>query len=189
MAIHRRRRLLGVRIPEPELTPYGFGRAVETCSPVVGPNRKIQVCLTRPEKPGPPVRWARDVCRLLRSAVNADRESVYVLHLDTANRVVGIEEVARGTLDSVTTHPREVFKSAILTNAQAIILAHNHPSGNPQPSQADFDITERMADAGNLIGIPVRDHVVVGAEGCTSIRELKPNLGFKGAEHRRRRRR
>ncbi len=66
-----------------------------------------------------------------------------------------------GTLNSVLVHPREVFKSAILSNASSIILAHNHPSGDPEPSRHDIEVTKRLAEAGNLMGIEVLDHIVV----------------------------
>jgi DNA repair protein RadC len=103
---------------------------------------------------------------------------------------VGVEEIARGTLTEVGTTPREVFKGAILTNAASIILAHNHPSGEPTPSSADIEVTREMARAGKLLGIPVRDHVIVGAEGCTSLRVSGPSsIEFAGTKARRRRRR
>ena len=88
-----------------------------------------------------------------------------VLMLDTKNRVIGINTVSVGILDSALVHPREVFKPAILCNASSIILAHNHPSGDPSPSFEDQRVTKRIKEAGDLLGIEVLDHVVVGEQG------------------------
>src|SRR5262249_19479050 len=82
--------------------------------------------------------------------------------LNQKNRVVGVNTVSIGSLTASVVHPREVFKPAILSNAAAIILAHNHPSGQPQPSQEDRVLTVRLVAAGKLLGISVLDHVVIG---------------------------
>jgi DNA repair protein RadC len=121
------------------------------------------------------------VCRLLRGAESADRESFYVLYLDSQNRVNGIEEAHKGTVAAVEVHPREVFKGALAANATAIILAHNHPSGNPVQSAEDIALTRRLIEAGNILGLPVLDHVIVARGGCTSIREQAGDL-FDGVE-------
>jgi len=182
----RRRPLADTRIAKPpQLAPYGLGTT--SCGPVL-PGRAVRVCMTRPEKPSRPLQSSIDVCRLLRGAVNTDRESFYALHLDTQNRVLGIEEIARGGLDSVEVHPREVFKSAILGNAAAIIVAHNHPSGNAEPSNADLQMTQRLIRAAEVLGVPVRDHVIVAAEGCTSLRDRSLVSGFGNVRRARRRR-
>jgi DNA repair protein RadC len=180
-----RRRFGDVRITRPRVERYGLGRSVETCAPVTTSGQRIRVCISRPEKPGAVISDYSQVCRVLRHAVSADRESLYALHLDRQNRLIGVEEVARGTIGSVETSPREVFKAAILSNAAALILAHNHPSGQPFPSQDDFNITDKLVAVGRLLGIPVHDHVIVAAEGCVSIRETRP-AGFGGARRRRR---
>jgi DNA repair protein RadC len=182
----RRRNLGNVKIPKPELAPYGLGDGV--CSPL--PGRSTQVCLKRVGKPGPAVNSPEDVCRLLKAAKDADRESLYAIHLDVKNRPLAVEEVSRGALDGVLVTPREVFKSAILSNAAAVILAHNHPSGSPEPSNADYGTTTIMAQAGKMIGIPLRDHVIVADGGCTSLRErMGSRAEFGGAIPRRRKRR
>jgi DNA repair protein RadC len=85
-----------------------------------------------------------------------------VLLLNQKNRVVGVNTVSIGSLTASVVHPREVFKPAILSNAAAIILAHNHPSGQPQPSQEDRVLTVRLVAAGKLLGISVLDHVIIG---------------------------
>ena len=101
-----------------------------------------------------------------------DRETLIVLLLDSQNNCIGINEVSMGSLTQSVTHPREVFKPAILSNAAAIILAHNHPSGNTNASKSDIEITEQMVKAGKILGIGVLDHVIVGYNTMrTSIKE------------------
>ena len=91
-------------------------------------------------------------------------ESFYIFTLDTKHQTNGIFEVSRGSLSSSIVHPREVFKRALLQNANGIILLHNHPSGNPKPSKEDIDITNRLVEAGDLLGIRVLDHIIIGDE-------------------------
>ncbi len=91
-------------------------------------------------------------------------ESFYMFTLDTKNKVTGIFEVSRGTLNASIVHPRDVFQRAIMQNANSIILMHNHPSGDPAPSKEDVNITNRLVEAGNILGIRVLDHIVVGDE-------------------------
>lgn len=93
---------------------------------------------------------------------DADREHCVALLLDTRHQVIGIHPVSMGTVNASLVHPREVFKAAILIGASAIILGHNHPSGDPDPSPDDRALTTRMREAGTLLGIPVLDHVVLG---------------------------
>ena len=98
-----------------------------------------------------------------------DREHFYALLLDVKNRIVQRHLVSIGHATSALVHPREVFKAAILANACAIVVIHNHPSGDPQPSVEDVDITRRLVKAGELLGIPVLDHVVIGKGGHVSM--------------------
>lgn len=93
-----------------------------------------------------------------------DREHFALLCLDTKHRPTAIQIVAVGTLDSLLVHPREVFKTAILTNAASIICAHWHPSGDPEPSLDDMKVTYRLMQAGELLGIKLLDHLILGAE-------------------------
>ena len=86
------------------------------------------------------------------------------LFLDGHHRVIAFEELFRGTIDGCSVHPREVVKTALAHNAAAVILAHNHPSGNAEPSQADRRITDRLRDALALVDVRVLDHLVVGKE-------------------------
>ncbi len=91
-----------------------------------------------------------------------DREKFIVLLLDAKHRVIGVNTVSIGSLTASIVHPREVFKPAIAGNAAAIILAHNHPSGDPAPSSEDTGLTQRLREAGELLGIRVLDHVILG---------------------------
>ena len=97
-------------------------------------------------------------------------ERVRVLYLDTRNRLVLDDHVGDGSIDEAAIHPREVIRKALDIGASALILVHNHPSGDPSPSRADIQITQRIAEAGRLLGIVVHDHVIVGREGHTSLR-------------------
>jgi DNA repair protein RadC len=89
-------------------------------------------------------------------------ETLYVAFLDTRNRIIGEQEVARGTLNQITVHPRDIFQAAILANCTSILLAHNHPSGDCTPSKEDRALTQQVAQAGELLGIQVLDHVIIG---------------------------
>jgi DNA repair protein RadC len=91
-----------------------------------------------------------------------DREVFAVLMLDTKNRLIGLNIVSIGTLDTTLVSPREVFKVALLANAASLILAHNHPSGDPTPSPEDKAVTRRLYEAGQLLQIDVLDHLVIG---------------------------
>lgn len=113
-----------------------------------------------------------DVAELFQDFLkDCDREMFCILNLRTKNQVINVNVVGMGTLNSVLVHPREVFKSAILSNASNIILAHNHPSGDPEPSRHDIEVTKRLAEAGNLMGIEVLDHIVVAENRYFSFRE------------------
>ena len=94
-----------------------------------------------------------------------------ILCLSTKHRVIAYHEVSRGTLDATLVHPREVFKAALLANAAAIIVTHNHPSGDPSPSPDDMALTRRLVDSGKLIGVDVLDHIVIGDGRYVSFRE------------------
>lgn len=102
---------------------------------------------------------------------DCDREKFIALLLDTKNHVVAANTVSIGTVNASLVHPREIFKVALLCNASAVILAHNHPSGNPTPSHEDIDITNRLKKAGEILGIEVIDHIIIGDGTWTSFRE------------------
>src|SRR5205814_6103146 len=105
-------------------------------------------------------------------------ESFQVLLLNTRRRLIRAEKISDGTLDTILVHPREVFKSAIAANAAAIVLVHNHPSGDPMPSDADVKVTRDLVRAGQLLKIEVLDHVILGRKtqererDYVSLREL-----------------
>ncbi len=92
----------------------------------------------------------------------SDREEFIVVLLDNKNRMLEFNVVSTGSLTASIVHPREVFKPAILTSAAGIILTHNHPSGDPAPSSEDVEITKRLKEVGEMMGIRVLDHVIVG---------------------------
>lgn len=97
-------------------------------------------------------------------------ERVRVLFLNTQNMLIHDEHVSDGSIDEAAIHPREVIRRALDLGATALIVVHNHPSGSPQPSRADIDITNRIAEAGRLLGISVHDHVIMGREGHVSLK-------------------
>ena len=112
------------------------------------------------------IRSSADASTLLHTYLaDVDREHFVILLLDQKNQVIGIHTVSMGSLTASIVHPREVFKVAILSNAASLILAHNHPSGDCQPSREDRALTTRLVEAGKLLGIAVLDHVVIGGEG------------------------
>ena len=94
-----------------------------------------------------------------------DREVFCILNLKTSGEVINMNIVSQGTLNSTVVSPREVFKSSILSNAAGIIALHNHPSGNPTPSREDYETTKRLKECGDLLDIPLIDHVIVAAGG------------------------
>lgn len=98
-------------------------------------------------------------------------EAFTVLFLDSRYRIITVEEMFRGSIDGASVHPREVVRRCLANNAAAVILAHNHPSGNPEPSQADREITRHLRQALELIEVRVLDHFVVGTEGIVSLAE------------------
>ena len=104
-------------------------------------------------------------------ALTWDREKMVSILLNTRNNVLGIEEVSVGCLTSSIVHPRELFKSAILANATGLILVHNHPSGDPRPSQEDKELTVRLQEASKLIGLVFHDHIILGTDRYVSLKE------------------
>jgi len=118
------------------------------------------------------IKSPQDVANLLMDEMRyLDRENFRTVSLNTKNRVLGIDSVSVGSLNSSLVHPREVFKNPIRRSSAAIILVHNHPSGDPTPSQEDIQVTRRLVEAGRILGIEVLDHLIIG-DGCfTSLKE------------------
>jgi DNA repair protein RadC len=119
------------------------------------------------------------IADLLREENRAyDVEHFQVVLLNTRRRLIRVEKISQGTLDTILVHPREVFKPAIAANASAVVLAHNHPSGDPTPSEADIKVTRDLIRAGQLLKIEVLDHVIIGRatqerpKDFVSLREL-----------------
>jgi len=104
-------------------------------------------------------------------AGDAVQEEFHIVTLDTKHKPIRTHRITVGTLDSSLVHPREVFRPAIRDAAAAVLLVHNHPSGDPTPSREDHAVTDRLTEAGKLIGIGVLDHIIVARERCQSLRE------------------
>ncbi|MEM9453950.1 MAG: DNA repair protein RadC [Myxococcota bacterium] len=114
-----------------------------------------------------------DVAEFLRGSIGAStQETFLVLGLDVRQRLQVIRTIAVGSLASVEVHPREVFRPLVQAGVHAVILVHNHPSGEPEPSEADVILTHRMAGVGDLLGIPVVDHLIVTREAIASLAQL-----------------
>ena len=120
----------------------------------------------------PVINGSSDAGVLLESRMrHLDREHFCVVLLSANNAVIGIETISIGTLTNTQVHPREVFKQAIRQSASGVILAHNHPSGDSVPSDEDLYLTERLVEAGHIIGIHVIDHIIVGEDSYYSFRD------------------
>ena len=107
---------------------------------------------------------------------NYKKEVLSIILLDTKNKIISFKEgITIGILNSSLIHPREIFKEAIKESANSVILVHNHPSGDPNPSQKDIEITKKIFEAGELLGINVLDHIIIGNEGYWSYKENQSN--------------
>ena len=122
---------------------------------------------------GPRLLNPRDAATVLMSLLQSEPSEVFaILCLSTRLDVIAYHVVTRGTLDSTLVQPREVFQPAILANAASVVLAHNHPSGDPTPSPEDGELTMRLKTAGTLLGIDILDHVIVGDRRYVSFKEI-----------------
>jgi DNA repair protein RadC len=118
------------------------------------------------------IRAPDDVIKYFRFLFKDEvKERFVVLWLNAANRVTGWEIISEGILNSRLVHPREVFRGAIVATCASVIIAHNHPSGNPEPSTDDIAITKQVVEAGKIIGIPVHDHIIFAEDNHTSLAE------------------
>lgn len=123
-----------------------------------------------PKKVGSPDQAYKAITAI--TSVEEEAQEVFgVLILNIKNKIVAVHEVSRGALNSSLVHPREVFKPAVLHNAASIICFHNHPSGDPEPSKEDIEITNRLVEAGKIMGIEILDHIIVGDDGYVSLKE------------------
>ena len=143
----------------------------------IGPSKAMQILAmselgkrySQSKNPIKKISCAEDVYNHFKEKLKDEKqENFYVLILNNANNIIKEEFISKGVLDSAILHPREVFKPAIKNSASKLILVHNHPSGNPEPSEEDIEITRRLIEAGKLIDIKVLDHVIIGNEGWWS---------------------
>ena len=109
--------------------------------------------------------------KLLLGLHEKSQEHFCIFCLNTKNKITGVHTISIGSLNASIVHPREVFKAALLNNASAIVLMHNHPSGDPEPSREDIATTRRLVDAGNILGIDVLDHIIIGDGRYISLKE------------------
>ena len=107
------------------------------------------------------IKESKDVLNYVEDFRDLDKEVFVCFYLNTKNRIIKREVLSIGTLNSALIHPREVFRSAVLFASSKIIICHNHPSGDPKPSDEDIDLTERMKQAGEILGIKMIDHIIV----------------------------
>ena len=110
-----------------------------------------------------PIKSAKDVFKYISPNLSSlDKEHLVVLHLDSKNKIIKDEVISIGTLNSSLVHPREVFKEAIKSSANSIILVHNHPSGDVEPSEEDILTTKKLKESGEVVGIKLLDHIIIG---------------------------
>ena len=137
----------------------------------IGPSKAMQLLAmselgkrhSQSKTPVKKISCAKDVFNLFNERLkNEKQENFYVLILNTQNIIIKEELISKGVLDSALLHPREVFKPAIKNSAKKLILVHNHPSGNPSPSQEDLNITKKLIEIGEILDIKVLDHVIIG---------------------------
>lgn len=112
---------------------------------------------------------SEDVFALFSFLKYETKEHFLALHLDSKNRIICLDKVSSGSLNASIVHPREVFKAALLSSAAAVLFIHNHPSGNPEPSKEDIELTTRLKQAGELLGLRVLDHIIIGEDRYVSL--------------------
>ncbi|MCK4359059.1 MAG: DNA repair protein RadC [Candidatus Cloacimonetes bacterium] len=133
----------------------------------LGEKAEIQIT-----KYGEKIEGPESVFKLLQNEIgNKKKESFYILSLTTRNNLIGVDKVSTGTLSASLAHPREVFLPAIKNSASTVIIVHNHPSGDTQPSEDDLDITKRLIEAGKILGIDVVDHIIISKDSFCSFKE------------------
>ena len=137
----------------------------------IGPSKAMQILamseilkrINQSKIPIKKIKCAEDVFNLYHERLKDEKqENFYIIMLNNQNSIIGEKLIFKGTLDSAIVHPREIFKEAIKNSASKIILVHNHPSGNPEPSNEDLEITEKLIKVGDEIGIKILDHVIIG---------------------------
>jgi len=156
------------RSPSELMKVKGIGSAkAATLSAAFQLVRRIQ---SQKSKDRPSFKRARDVADYFLPLMKDLRKEVFkILLLNRANRLIKEATISEGTLDASIVHPRDVFREALLESAAGVILLHNHPSGNPAPSEDDIRITKQLVEAGKVMGIKVYDHIILGAEAYRSL--------------------
>ncbi len=144
------------RYPKPSESAFITSREIDT--------HRVKLDPLRPP-PNIKISNAEDVAKLAQEMSDYDRERMKILHLDTKNRVIGVENIAEGTLNQAMISVREALKGAVLNNAAGIIILHNHPSGQSQPSHEDDMVINKLIDAFNMMGLDVLDAIIVSKEG------------------------
>ena len=146
----------------------------------IGPTKAMQILtiaeitkrINQSKTPIKKISCAKDVFNYFHERLKDEKqEHFYVLMLNTQNYIIGEHLISKGILDASIIHPREVFKPAIKNSAAKIILVHNHPSGDPTPSKEDEEVTNNLVETGNLLGIRVLDHVIIGKDKYWSWKE------------------
>ena len=118
------------------------------------------------------IKSASDAAKLVKTKLGDKKKEYFViLSLDSRNNLIKVSDISIGTLNANLVHPREVFKEAIQATAASVILVHNHPSGDPEPSEDDLEINKRLVEAGEILGIGVIDHIIVSKSGYLSFKE------------------
>jgi DNA repair protein RadC len=120
-----------------------------------------------------PLKTPEDIAGLVRARLkDKKKEHFLAILLDTRNQLIRAAEISIGSLDSSIVHPREVFKEAISASAASVIFVHNHPSGDTEASEDDIALTKRLVEAGNIVGIEVLDHIIIGGKSFTSLKRM-----------------
>lgn len=158
-----------------------FSSSIEELTQIkgIGRDKAIQILAVSeiqkrnyPKKKPKKINSSKDIFNLFKDKLkNEKKEHFYVVLLDTKNKIIKTKEISVGILDASIVHPREIFNEAIRALASRIILVHNHPSGDPSPSNEDIEITKKLIDIGELVGIEVLDHVIIGNEKYYSYEE------------------
>ena len=138
--------------------------------------REVNVCYRKTKKQSDVIRRPEEIAKLFRSiTVDNSREHFVAFYLDGASHVASYSIISIGTANSTVVSPREVFQRAVLIGAVSFIVAHNHPSGNLDPSREDLSLTQKLQEGGELLGIRLLDHIIVSNSAFLSMSETQPN--------------
>jgi len=125
-----------------------------------------------PEQKDFDIKNPESVVKAIRASIkDKAKEHFKLILLNPRNKIIGISTISIGTLNASLVHPREVFKDAIIHSAASVVLAHNHPSGDPEPSEDDLKITKKLVDSGKILGVEVIDHIIIAKNGFKSFKE------------------